>query len=368
MTSSSNAPTLQPDELTLHLIASGVTQLAQKVSNGVAPTLPYPIPLQKGLDRLLVACLRQQKTPPQGIPDLLAWCRRPLVEWQLALPPDAISPEDRLLDGQLPTSICEEWACTIPHVEDELTQSRLMQSVFEICRSAEAPDSYVAFRRLLISKPVLTAFELLQHCAEPQLERLTDPIRAAYEPAPDACAVEENFQCCPSCNNLMLCTVSGNLVCADECCRAAKPGGEGRKIPKRQGVHWLKRGLRRFIAAPGRVELRLAKQLRDLELDVELWPAFDSYDLRLVFPDGETWAVDVKDWASPFHLARQVKPIPSYPPWQKAYFVFPDARRQQRSDYLRAFRNHCPLPRQQAKAAFESDFINQVKRKRRECQ
>jgi hypothetical protein len=79
--------------------------------------------------------------------------------------------------------------------------------------------------------------------------------------------------------------------------------------------------------------------LEALGLDVELWPAFDRYDLRIVFPNREVWAVDVKDWANPFLLARRVKPIPSDPPWTRAYFVFPDERRAQREDYLRAF-NH----------------------------
>jgi len=99
---------------------------------------------------------------------------------------------------------------------------------------------------------------------------------------------------------------------------------------------------------------------------VELWPNFDSYDLRIVFPDDEAWAIDVKDWKDPFLLARKVKPqdppIASDPPWTQAYFVFPDDRKQQRSDYKRAFCNHTGLPKQ-IKAKFEKELIKDVKRK-----
>ena len=35
-----------------------------------------------------------------------------------------------------------------------------------------------------------------------------------------------------------------------------------------------------------------------------MWPQFDAYDLRIPFPDGTAWAIDVKDWANPSLLGR----------------------------------------------------------------
>jgi len=119
-------------------------------------------------------------------------------------------------------------------------------------------------------------------------------------------------------------TEKGNLICAEERCRAKGVSEQGKAFPQKQQVLWLKRGLRRFIAAPGRAELRLAESLEKLgksRLKVELWPNFDSYDLRIVFNDGEAWAVDVKDWADPFLLGNKVKQknpqIPNTPPWKQ---------------------------------------------------
>ncbi len=359
-------PELSADELTLHLIASGVIKLAEIVKNGKAPRLPYPKEMQRGLDRLILNCLRQGKTPPQGIPDLLSWCRQPLAEWFLQLPEERIAAHDKLLDTEIPTTICEEWAVASSDIEAELTQKQLLLNAMGICKSANAPDSYVAFRQMLISKPVLTEFEILQRCIEPSLERLEEQIHAAYEPAPESYAVDGYFQCCANCSNIMHRTVKEELVCAEERCRA-KGISRGSQILEKHKVLWLKRGLRRFIAAPGRAELRLTEKLEKLgnsKLQVELWPNFDSYDLRIVFRDGEAWAIDVKDWANPFLLALKVKlenpPIPSNPPWTKAYFVFPDDRKEQRSDYKRAFCNHCPLPKE-IKVKFESELIRDVR-------
>lgn len=366
-------PNLSADELTLHLIASGVIKLAESLKNGKAPKLPYPKELQRGLDRLILTYLCQGRIPPQSIPNLLSWCQQPLAEWFLELPEEKVASKDKLLDGQIPTSICEEWAIASSDIEAELTQKQLLLNVIQVCKSANAPDSYVAFRRLSISQVVLTAFEFQQHCVNPLLEQLDKQLEAAFELAPESYAVNGFFHCCANCDNLMLRTAKGDLICAEERCRAKGIGKSGRQIPQKQEVLWLKRGLRRFIAAPGRAELRLAEKLEKLgkcRLHVELWPNFDSYDLRIVFPDGQAWAVDVKDWANPFLLAHKVKQenplIPNNPPWTKAYFVFPNDRREQRPDYLRAFCNHCPLPKE-IKAKFESELIRDVRNKLQRC-
>jgi len=328
---------LSPDELTLHLIAGGLTRLVQLVNDGYPISIPYPPALQRGLDRLVVACLRAAQAPPQNIADLIEWCRRPLTSWPLQLPDAAIGPTDSLLIGDFPTGICDGWACARPDVEAELGEQQLIRSVFHACMEANTTSAYVAFRSLLIQHPVLTAFELQQHLMRPELDRLREHVRAAYAPAPVATLVQNHFTCCGHCGNLLLQTVAGYLECEDERCRS-KPRG-GRQIPADDGVVWLKRGLRRFVAAPGRVELQLAGQLEKLGVAVELWPEFDRYDLRLTFADA-VWAIDVKDWANPFLLARTVNPIPAQPSWDRAFFVVPNERVKQRPDYLRAFQNY----------------------------
>lgn len=59
--------TLMPDELTLHLVASGLIALAQQARERAALTLPYPPSLQRGLNRLVLTCLRRDRRPPQKL-------------------------------------------------------------------------------------------------------------------------------------------------------------------------------------------------------------------------------------------------------------------------------------------------------------
>jgi len=367
---SSKKSELTADELTLHLVASGLVEFITKyIEKGKPLKLPYPKSLQRGLDKLVVACLRSGITPPQGIPDLLVWCRnKPIVQWPIKpSAEEAFYAEDRLLDEYTPTvtSICEDWACANPDVEDELTERKFFLDVLSTCKNASAPETYVAFRRLLINYPVLTELELQQHCIEPDLLLLAEQMRVAYESAPIAYCVDGYFHCCSSCGSLLLPRKNGKLLCENDHCRVMGKYTSQRQIEEKHGVMWLKRGLRRFIALPGLAELRLNNKLTELGVQVELWPDFDKYDLRIVFPNDEVWAIDVKDWANPFLLARKVNdnPIPNEPPWEQAYFIFPNERKKQRSDYLRAFRNHCHILNDKTKAMFERDFITQVKNK-----
>jgi hypothetical protein len=236
-----------------------------------------------------------------------------------------------------------------------------MQRVFDLCASAGGPDAYVAFRRLLISRPVLTAIEFQEYCNDPALEGLAEPLEAAYLEAPAYAAVNGTYHCCPHCGNILLPDATRRLLCENARCRNAKKRGEGKTVPASDGVYWLKRGARRFIAAPGLVELDLATKLSALGLCVELWPEYDRYDLRVSFSDGEVWAIDVKDWAEPHLLAKRIKPIPAFPTWSRAVYVFPDERRRERRDYRRAFLRSCSIP--QVEACFVTELLRQARTK-----
>ena len=68
------------DNVALRLLASGLVDLADRVGTGQPVRLPYPVSLQRALDRLSVMCLAVSKNPPQSIAELLRWCSRPLGE------------------------------------------------------------------------------------------------------------------------------------------------------------------------------------------------------------------------------------------------------------------------------------------------
>ncbi|MCS6937734.1 MAG: hypothetical protein RMJ55_10115 [Roseiflexaceae bacterium] len=355
---------LRPDEVTVHLIASGLITLTQPAQERVALALPYPPPLQRGLNRLVLACLRRKRPPPQSVMDLLDWCRRPLISWGLDLPDGSVADDERLLDDdQIPTATCEAWARSGGDIEAELSEERLLLNVISTCRNTHNPQAYTAFRRMLIERPALTAFEFQMALNEPHLDILIEHLRAAYEPAPRSAAHNGQWATCAICGNLLLRSRRHQLICQNEQCRAQGHMKPARVLPLRDEIVWLRRDLRRYIAAPGRAELRLATNLEALGLQIELWPDFDRYDIRVTFPNQTVWAVDVKDWSNPFLLARSVnnKPFPNDPPWDRAFFVFPDARRAQRPDYVRAFRNASRALSDRVEACFESDLLRRAK-------
>jgi REase associating with pPIWI_RE/pPIWI_RE three-gene island domain Y len=364
---------LPTDILILHLIATGIIRSAERIAKGKLIDTEYPIPLQLGLDRFNMLRYRQNLSLIKSVPDLLAWCQRPLKEWSLDYTAAMLDPDDRLLIEQFPTEICENLACATSDVEADLSERRFMEKVFSICKDTSNPEAYTDFRRLLIEKPAMTALELLQ-CRDtyPSLEILQELLEAAYEEAPLDYMVRGTFTCCPTCGNLQQPDVTRTkLLCEDERCRQASYArgfvNKVRVLQARDRVYWLRRDLRRFVMMPGRAEIRLEKRLQALGLKPEMWPEFDSYDLRVTLPDGKVLAIDVKDWANPFLLARRVRGIPLSPRWDAAYYVFPFERKRTQPDYVRAFVNTCNSMGQigiggSLKAAFENDFLKIVRK------
>jgi hypothetical protein len=172
----------------------------------------------------------------------------------------------------------------------------------------------------VISAPVLTELEFQQKLMEPSLDIVGAVLKKCYPAAPLECQQHDLVTCCADCGNLLIGSPDG-LTCVDDRCPRRGRVRAGRTLPVANGVRWLAAPLRAFVASPGRAELRLRDAVLKAGAEVELWPNFDAYDLRVVFPGGGAWAVDVKDWSSPVRLARRLKRLPSDPPWTQSFIV-----------------------------------------------
>lgn len=367
---------LPSDVLTLHLIATGLYRYHEQITKGIFLKEDYPLALELGLNRLDALLYRQGSPVLRSVPALLAQCRQPFGQWPTNFPNARLRPEEQLLAGSIPTQLCQDLACASPDVEADLSERRFMERVFALCKNTH-PAFYTEFRRFLIQHPVVTAAEFLKHqetlaCAE----ILKEPLRAAYEPAPPDYLSQAHFLCCPHCGNLLQPQLpEQHFVCEDERCRripyAPHHTKKQRCIPARQEVYWLRRDLRRFVMMPGRAELRLEETLLNLGVQVEMWPAFDAYDLRVILPESNltTIAVDVKDWASPLLLALKVKrkAFPVKPDWDVAYFVFPRERRRDQPRYVDIFRSVCNTQPSQlrigplVKVAFDDHLVSIIR-------
>ena len=349
------APIAQPadwsayaDVPLLHTIASAVIGLAD-VEGLASFHLPYPAEAQRALDRLVLACLlRGVEQLPAGVPDMLTWCRtRPLEDWPLDLPPDAFGPDDFLIDpaAAVPTQLCHEWWVEARDTAAAQFDRAVLHTALRLCRQASSPESYRAFRGLLVNRPVLTAAERFEIATDLYLDPVRDLLDRCYLPAPVSYQRDGAYTTCGRCLTLLTPLPDGGWWCERDRCRRRGVPPPGRELTEAEAgeVHHLARPLRQFVTGPGRAEIDLEARLRKLGLDVEMWPGFDAYDLRVTFPDGHTWAVDVKDWKHPGLLGRAARAVPGEPPYDEACWAVPQEQADAHRDYLGTFyRNRAP--------------------------
>jgi len=322
----------------LRTVATAVLDLSD-VPNPGTFTLPYPAEAQRALDRTVLACLLRGAEPPRGVPDLLVWCREiPVVDWPLDLPEDLAAPSEYLIDphGLEPTQLCYEWAISRRDSAAEQVEREMVFTAIEQCRAARMPEAYAAFRRLLIEHPVLTREEAAATGLEPAFLPVADLLPHIYLPAPAGWARDGVLYSCGRCKTLLVPTRDDGWWCENDRCRRTGPAPVGKTYHEDDGggVLTLTRPLRLFVTAPGRAELRLERKLRSLRLRPQMWPEYDAYDLHVPLPGGQEWAVDVKDWASPALLGRQIRPLPEDPRHDRAFIVVPDHRLSRRPGYL----------------------------------
>ncbi|MEV5018712.1 hypothetical protein ACIGW1_33095 [Streptomyces sp. NPDC053780] len=330
----------------MRTLASALTAL--DAATGLeAFTLPYAPEVQRALDRTVLACLERGAEPPVSLPDLLSWCReRPVADWPVDLPADAVGPGDLLLDpdSSRPTELCHEWAEQTQDSALALRDREIIRAALRLCREHGEEDAYTEFRRLLVTRPVLTAAEEFAVSMDHVLDPVKELLRRIYQPVPESYLRGDGYAVCGRCLTLLTPLQDGGWWCERDRCRRLGPPPVGRHILKEEasGLLQLERPLRQFVTGPGRAEVELEARLSALGLRVRMWPAYDAYDVHVTFPDGWMWAVDVKDWAHPAFLGRAARPVPPEPPYDEAFWVVPQARVDDRPSYLASYERNRP--------------------------
>lgn len=354
----------------LKTVSTAVVELSQCGNLG-SFTLPYPHEAQRALDRTVLACMWRQAQPPLSVPDLIAWCQdRPIAQWPIDLPDGLVDDDDRLVDPHTrePSRLCYEWAVDRPDSATEQFDRELMYAAIERSRHAQSPAAYREFRRILILRPAMTRDKAAELSLDPVLTPLDGLLQQIYLPAPAGWAEDGRFVLCGRCKTLLIPTRDRDWVCENDKCRKLGLNfGPSIGVDDGDGMLLLTRPLRLFVTEPGRAELKLDRALRRLGLTPELWPDFDAYDLRITFPDGQVWAVDVKDWASPVLLGRQARPLRRQPEYDRGFIVVPQHRLRRRN-YLTIVRENMPAGiGNQIGVAGEHAFIAQARKHLADC-
>lgn len=326
----------------LILISQGLIDLRNKIESGKTFEFPYPRNLQQGYNKILNLYLQKEKIPPYSLVELVRWCeQKSLSDWELDIPPELIKDEEYLLYKQEPTELCEELSQLIE--ERGAFQKRIIGKVMSLCQSQQNPAMYIEFRRFLCDRNNSIVDYLCKKSFRNRVTQLASKIEEIYQEIPEIYTIDDQVYQCDRCGYLIVKNSEGELVCKNKKCRRKyKP-----KFQAIQGTppfYLLHEEVHRFITLPGQPELELETKLNkiDSNLRVEIWKEYDKHDLYLIFSNNERWAIDVKDWQSPYLLAQKLNSdtFPVQPEWDRAFYVIPDYRYKEQEDYLRSLKNH----------------------------
>lgn len=328
------------DILTLEQISAGLIRVSQQQKG----LYPYPQDLQLGYDRVVLAFLLAAK--PEQAPASLSefyenWCEKTFEEWGVEVD-DEIDTDETLLFLGEPTELAIELAEAFGGSVLSQEQSKIASALLQRCQShPQGAQIYTKFRRFIIEHPILSERELIDAKGLFGLGvGLSDLLEECYELAPRCYELDGNFYACPYCH-AMTSVYGGHAIANPSCNRCPAGRRLKKKVKLPDNILKLKRGIERFWFYPGRAEIRLYRKLAELGLEVELYPSCDRYDLRIRFSDGEVWALDLKDYANPYLLAKRLgdEPIPSDPPWNVGYIVIPAERKRERPAYLKEIKS-----------------------------
>lgn len=336
--------TLPISDTILPLLASGLTYLTADVANGKSFQAPFPSSWQRGLNMFVVECLLRDVDFPVYLQDALTWCSRPLNTWPVRfnLPPHLLN-EPLLDEDSQPTALCREYALLKCDAELEACQQKMLVVLSEAQRN-RVPQAYIEFRKFLIEHPVVSKEELMKFSFDSRISPLGSLLLDLYEQVPTLVAERGSVLICGFCG-WTLQRFRGRLRCGDDRCRLLTGDFIQQKIRERseppEQLQRVRRAIRRYIVAPGTYEVNTMKYLQQLQLTVELWPGYDAYDLRIIFPNGTIWAIDIKDWRFPYLLAPRLTSLDRRGSlaWDRAIYTIPDQRELEQPGYLDILQN-----------------------------
>lgn len=296
---------------------------------------PYCHELREGIQRFAALHLQYAQND-QAIRELLAnlsessfirtWCTREISAWVEHWSP-AARLELRTLDCMKLGPLAEVSGSFFSITEECEDLLRLNGNgslddlhelqVFDMLKSA-GQAAYVFGRKFLILHPMLSWDEHsaimraditmlgpdpldqgeLQRISETWLKEL---VGIAYEQVP------QGLKTCPVCGWTM--SLHGlRPMCLTAACTAHVDAERYDTLPDiAPNSFRLRRGVMRYIAKPGALELHIARSIQKLGLPFELWPHLDTCDILVTPPGGRTIAVDAKDQRNLKLLARNIE-------------------------------------------------------------
>lgn len=318
---------------------------------------PYPDLFQHACNKLALAM--PIGSYPRTLTGFLALLERPVKLWYPLDIPKAFDPDAELMyEGRFSeetsqyfyTQLIEK--ANLPQSDSTVVQqialeNHQFQLLLERLQDADdaerAQEEYVLLRSFLIKNPHTTTACLRDVFRATRIIFAHDVGELYGEDWPQ----ERPYWTCDKCGPLM--EINGQLrgIKPDACNDHRKNLPHVHLIPWQHGLRRINLGIHWRAYQPGMSEIQLFSELQDIhhqypdELSaIQLWPGVDRYDLQLRFGDGTVWAVDVKDYRSPYTLAPKLTRFYGEGDlrYDESFYVFPIHRVRKRDHYIKIAR------------------------------
>lgn len=230
---------------------------------------------------------------------------------------DAFAYYQKLSNQYLVNNDCVEFLET---QEKNIIEGTDEYAVYEMI-SHLVQDDYVIVRKFIIEHPVMTIDErreFLLQVAGNAVAR--EAIELAYEQF-----LDEGYRC-PVCGWTMT-EGSWGFVCHSRHCVDTVPNLDvAEKLDgAAETIYRLKKGVMRYFAQPGKLELEIVNFCEKKKIGWKLWPQMDRFDVEITFPDGEVWEIDAKAYRNPISLRSKIENDNGFPDgeYERGYVVVP---------------------------------------------
>lgn len=194
-------------------------------------------------------------------------------------------------------------------------------------------EDYCKIRRYIIENPIITIEDRREvSLAFANNEAAREAFQFAYE-----VITEESYRC-PQCGWTMTHGKYGYYCHSEHCVDTNPMLTDNMKLDISTGnLYRLKRGVMRYFAAPGRLELEIAAFCEKAGLSWVLWPQKDRYDVEIQFGDGKIWEIDAKSYRNPIALRTKIQKDSGFPTgeYEKGYFVIPSEYTMNQPSYTK---------------------------------
>lgn len=194
-------------------------------------------------------------------------------------------------------------------------------------------ETYCRLRRYIIEHPIISIEERRSMSLElSDNPEAMEAFQFAYEEI-----MEESYRC-PCCGWTMTHGKYGYLCHSSHCTDTIPDLTDSMKLDvSGGGLYRLKKGIMRYFAAPGKLELEIAAFCEKKKIHRVLWPQMDQFDVEIQFSDGEVWEVDAKAYRNPIALRTRIQNDNGFPEgdYARGYYVIPNEYTVDQKNYTR---------------------------------